>query len=314
MKQPLVSIIIPSYNSAAYLPAVLDAVFAQTYSHFEVILVDDGSTDETAAVVYPYSDRLIYHRIENSGSPTRPRNVGIARARGELIAFCDSDDLFLPDKLADAVAIFEGHPQVGVVVSDFRCLNAQGKVIRESWLAPYQEFRHDLVPTADPRVFLVSGPDIYRHLLRHNFIGTPGVVARRSAITGVGSFDESLANAEDRDLWLRLARAGHGFAVHLKVQFVYCKHTGGITSRGWRLVPALITVLEKQRPFLLSPSDRRWVIDRLRGLRLGYAWRLRQDGDYDAALDYIQQALEEGWSWSAIRAMLLTRLQKLLAA
>ena len=190
MKQPLVSIIIPSYNSAAYLPAVLDAVFAQTYSHFEVILVDDGSTDETAAVVYPYSDRLIYHRIENSGSPTRPRNVGIARARGELIAFCDSDDLFLPDKLQTQVRAMEGDRALGLVASGWTEVNAERRPLRT--VRPWR---------------LVPGLGL-EDLLYHCMVLPSTVVVRRDWLERVGLFDAELRYVEDWDLWLRLAFAG----------------------------------------------------------------------------------------------------------
>jgi glycosyltransferase involved in cell wall biosynthesis len=313
MREPLVSIIIPSYNAAAFLPEVLDSVFAQTYRHFEVIFVDDGSTDATPEILAPYRDRLLYIVQGNSGGPSRPRNVGLREAQGSLIAFCDADDPLKPRHLEEAVAVFRRHPEVDVVVSDFACVDEQGRLLKGSWLSTYQDFRGSLVTTDDPESHLVAGPDLYPHLLRHNFIGTPGVVLRSRALDRVGEFDESLPNAEDRDMWLRLARSGCVFAVLDRVHFVYRRHARGITARGWRLTQGLIRVLEKQQPHLRAVSDRKFVADQLHALRLGYAWRLRKNGEYDRALAIIQEALAEHRTLGSLRALLLTRLLKRLA-
>lgn len=313
MGGPLVSVVVPSYNAAAHLPEVLDSILAQTYEPFEIILVDDGSTDGTAAVLTPYLDRIVYIAQENSGSPSRPRNVGLRAARGELIVFCDADDPLRPDRLAEAVAVLERHPEVDLVVSDFACATADGRLLRSSWLGGYREFRRDLVATDDPDVGLAAGPDLYPHLLRHNFIGTPGVLLRRRALDRAGEFDESLPNAEDRDLWLRLARSGCVFAILDRVHFTYRKHNGGVTARGWQLAAGLIRVLEKQRPHLQTPSDRRYVARRLQALRLGYAWRLRKCGDYDAAIASIRLALADRRSLCGLRALWQTLLLKKLA-
>ncbi|MFH1843444.1 MAG: glycosyltransferase [bacterium] len=314
MAKPTVSVIIPSYNAAAYLPDMLESVFSQTYQDFEVILVDDGSSDNTREVIAPYRERIQYIYQENSGGPTNPRNVGLRRARGRLVTFCDADDILKPSKLADALNIFDSFRRVDVVISDCQCVGPDGEMIRESWLGTYQKYRRDLAPSADPQLNFIAGPDIYRHLLRHNFIGVPGVMVKKSAMLAVGGFDESLPNAEDRDLWLRLGRAGFGFAIHEKIQFIYYKRSSGVTAGGWRLWPALIRVLEKQRPFLRYPADEQFLAHRLRALRLGYAYRLRQNGDYDTALTYIREALAERWSWMGVKAMLLTRLQKVFAS
>lgn len=113
-KEPTVSVIIPSYNSAFYLLETLDSVLLQSYQDFEIILVDDGSTDNTKEVIQPYLKYINYVYQENKG-PAPARNTGIRGARGKYIAFNDSDDSWLPQKLAIQIDYFQNHPEIGLV-------------------------------------------------------------------------------------------------------------------------------------------------------------------------------------------------------
>ena len=126
---PLVSVIVPAYNNAHFLPAAIDSILNQTFDNFELIVVDDGSTDNTQAVLAGFGDRLRYVRKANGG-PSSARNLGIQMARGQLIAFQDADDLWLPEKLALQVAYFHLHPEVGVVFTDAVRFDAAGKFSR----------------------------------------------------------------------------------------------------------------------------------------------------------------------------------------
>src|SRR5207253_10816654 len=109
---PDVSVVIPAFNAASTIDAALQSVFAQTYRSFEVIVVDDGSEDATAARVAEWGDRVVYVRQPNGG-PGRARNVGIAHARGRLIAILDADDAWMPRKLQQQVAYFDRFPETG---------------------------------------------------------------------------------------------------------------------------------------------------------------------------------------------------------
>src|SRR5918993_2695584 len=113
---PRVSVVIPAYNAAPLIGAALDSVFSQSFTDLECIVVDDGSRDERQLLeaLAPWRDRIVYVRQENGG-PAKARNTGIARARGELIAFLDADDEWLPEKLSRQVAFFERHPETGLL-------------------------------------------------------------------------------------------------------------------------------------------------------------------------------------------------------
>jgi glycosyltransferase involved in cell wall biosynthesis len=130
-----VSVVIPSYNSAHHISETLESVFSQSYRPHEIIVVDDGSTDDTRAVLEKYSDRIIYVYQKNAGEPAA-RNTGIRRASGEFIAFLDADDLWLPNKLTLQMDYFEKHPEVDLVYTDMKQFNENG-IVHESikeWL------------------------------------------------------------------------------------------------------------------------------------------------------------------------------------
>ena len=130
--EPLVSVIIPTYNNAAYLVESVESVLNQSYRNIELIVVDDGSTDNTQAVLAGFGDRLRYVRKANGG-PSSARNLGIQMARGQLIAFQDADDLWLPEKLALQVAYFHLHPEVGVVFTGSLRFNENGVMDSNIW-------------------------------------------------------------------------------------------------------------------------------------------------------------------------------------
>lgn len=116
---PLVSVVIPTYNSAQYIPEAVDSILSQTFKDFEIIVVDDGSTDNTEEVVTRIkSDKVRYFKQPNSGGPSKPRNVGVELARGNFISLCDSDDVIFPNKLAEAVDFFLQHPHLGFVFAN----------------------------------------------------------------------------------------------------------------------------------------------------------------------------------------------------
>lgn len=189
LSSPRVSVVIPTYQRAGVIKQTLDTVFNQTFQDFEVLVADDGSTDNTPEIVAQYGQRLQYLRQENRG-PSAARNAAIAASTGELIAFQDDDDLWEPDKLARQVAIFDSKPDVGLVYSDMRYFGAGGE--RKA-----TAFRH-IAPVAGwvlKPLFVYGSP-----------LNTPTVMVRRTTLDQVGRFDESLRMFEDHDLWFRLAR------------------------------------------------------------------------------------------------------------
>src|SRR3990172_7360951 len=182
---PKVSVIIPTYNREKYIVETLQSVFEQTFTDYEVIVIDDGSTDNTSVVLKPYLDRIVYIRKPNGGQGSA-RNVGIKKAKGEYIAFLDSDDLWLPEKLEIQVRYLDGHPEAGLVFTDMVifCQDESGM---------HQELKE---------IHYRGGDISFRTLLKWNFVPNLTVMARQSCINTAGLFDESrdLIGIEDYDM------------------------------------------------------------------------------------------------------------------
>jgi glycosyltransferase involved in cell wall biosynthesis len=191
---PEVSVVIPAFNASRTISAALESVFAQTYKNFEVIVVDDGSTDDTARRVAEFGSRVEYVRQANGG-PARARNVAIRRARGRLVAFLDADDVWMPRKLQRQTAYFERFPETGLL---------HGRTLVSDTPTLTMRTTGDDVP-------LDGAGAAPRHLFGGLFHGredvnTLTVMVPRDVLTATGGFDERRElHVEDWDLWLRIA-------------------------------------------------------------------------------------------------------------
>jgi len=194
---PRVSVIISTYNTASYVAEAVESVLAQTYKDYEIIVVDDGSTDNTREVLMPYMDRIRYVWQKNQ-ERSAARNHGIRLAQGELIAFLDADDVWLPDKLERQVAALDGHDQAVLVCGPAQNIDAEGRPI-SFWGSAYLG--------GEP-----GGEVEVRHHGQEMLFGSPilpcTVVVRREALDRAGPFDTRLSLGEDWEMWLRLARLG----------------------------------------------------------------------------------------------------------
>lgn len=195
---PLVSVVIPAHDSARFLAECLHSVFAQQGGlELQVIVVDDASSDDTAQVASAH-DKVELIRFDANRGPSAARNAGIAAARGEFVAFLDSDDRWPGGKLAAQLAVLQHEPAAALVFGDCRQFDERGP-------RPRTEFEADGLGTAtwgNGRLV----PQAYERLLEANFITTGSVVVRRTALSATGGFAEELRLVEDLDLWLRLAR------------------------------------------------------------------------------------------------------------
>ena len=192
---PLVSVVVATYNMGRFLPEAVRSALGQTYSNVEVIIVDDGSSDDTPAIVTQWRDevRVRVHRQSNQGQ-TSAKNKGIELSRGSYLGFLDADDVWLPDKLARQMPLFAGRPQVGVVYSDYERMDQDGRPL----------------PKGPTRMYRGR---ISAQLLIDNFVSFPSAVVRRACLDRYGAFDTSLDMGIDYDLWLRLS-------VHCEFDFV----------------------------------------------------------------------------------------------
>ncbi|MCL4551930.1 MAG: glycosyltransferase [Candidatus Marsarchaeota archaeon] len=207
---PRVSVIIPAYNCQRFIEETIESVFSQTYSDYEIIVVDDGSSDNTKDILQRYSDRVTYVYQENGGV-SAARNRALALSRGEFIAFLDHDDLWIPEKLERQVSVLDSSPSAGLVYSDCYYIDANGSIIGK-YTDYIEAFRGN----------------VFRQLFICDFIPFLTVLARRSAIDAVGYFKVGWAIAEDYDLLLRIARAYPVEYLSLPLA-KYRKHSGNMS-------------------------------------------------------------------------------------
>jgi glycosyltransferase involved in cell wall biosynthesis len=190
---PRVTAIVPAYNASAYLKAALDSVLRQTYSDWEVVLVDDGSTDNTRAVAEAaapaFGGRLNYIYQTNRGL-SAARNTAIRAAQGEFLALLDSDDVWRPRRLELGVAMMDKDPGLGLV---------HGKVARINPAGEFIEY-----PPSPPREYL-DGKIARLIYTRRAHVLCPTTLFRKACVDAVGLFDEQMRATEDRDLWFRIA-------------------------------------------------------------------------------------------------------------
>jgi glycosyltransferase involved in cell wall biosynthesis len=188
--EPLVSVILPTYNREKLLRRAIQSVLDQTYRNIELIVVDDGSTDGTGAVVTALNDpRIRYIRLEKNSGANVARNNGIRAARGDFIGFQDSDDEWFPNKLERQMQVFAGAPpEVGVVYTAYWRVEPEGRTYR-----PY------------PWIARKEG-DIHDELLNGNFVSTQAAIVRRECFAKAGMFLETLPAKQEWEMFIRLAR------------------------------------------------------------------------------------------------------------
>lgn len=243
----LVSIIMPTFNSAAFLTETIESILSQTFNAFELIVVDDCSTDISHKIIERISDsRLRYIRLEkNHGGPSKPRNIGISIAKGEYIALFDSDDIMLPRKLERSVAILDRYSEISVVFTDCFKFSNTGKFYPETLLHYYSDLRSLLTNNTEDDFFIISSTDAFQNLFRENYIPTSSVMVRKNVFKSVGMFDEELLNGDDRDMWFRLSSLYSLGFIDIPLH-KYRVRTSGVSSRGVAAHINRIKVLEKQ--------------------------------------------------------------------
>ncbi len=232
--EPLVSVVIPAYNCARYLPAAIESSLSQTYPAVEIIVVDDGSTDETSEVLSRYS-RVIATRQNNKGL-SNARNQGIRKAHGEYIALLDGDDIWPETKLADQVAFMEVHPEFGVLFGDAR------RFANNGWTEPTLFTRYRLDATFFGSESQVVEP--LRKLLTMNFIPVGTVLVRKNCLLEAGLFDEKFRRVEDWDMWLRVALRA-GFAYSRDIWKLKRTHESNLSNNTEAMALSAIAVMEK---------------------------------------------------------------------
>lgn len=223
-EQPFISVVITCYNHGRYLGQAIESVIRQTYVNREVIVVDDGSTDNTAEVARRYDVR--YHYKENAGL-SAARNTGMELCKGNHVLFLDADDLLMPETLEISIGLLMEHPDWAFVSGNYIWIDCAGQPI-DNGIARG-------IPVEK---------DHYEALLRSNYIGMHGTVLyRRDLLTGIGGFREDLNAVEDYDVYLRLAK-DHPVGCHPGVMAEYRQHGSNMTGDPLRMLSAGIEVLK----------------------------------------------------------------------
>jgi glycosyltransferase involved in cell wall biosynthesis len=195
-----ISVVIPTYNAAAFLVEALESVRAQTRPAAETIVVDNGSTDASATIAKEAGARVLL--LDRPGL-SAARNTGIRAASQPWIAFLDADDLWHPDKLASQWQAVETCPQAGLVITDFTEFDSTGVRIR-SFLEQRENYQAIRRREMAPAVMCCESESFQTHFLRGNFFAPSAVLARREVLLDAGLFDEALTHMEDRECWLRI--------------------------------------------------------------------------------------------------------------
>lgn len=188
MKQnPLVSVIIPVYNGSRYIASAIESVFSQSYQNIEIIVVNDGSRDDTYEKIKPYLDRLKYIYQKNCGA-SAARNKGIMNSAGEYVAFLDHDDIWLPEKIKTQIKYMSEHPEIGMVHSGCGFIDSDGKHLDGiNWAIG------------------IEGK-CFKELFIKNRIMMPTAFIRKTCFNKIGLFAEDIRYCDDRELWMRLSR------------------------------------------------------------------------------------------------------------
>ncbi len=232
---PLISVVIPTFNSGNFIRETIEPVLNQTYKNFEIIVVDDESTDNTVSILEELSgkdERITYYQIPHSGRPSVPRNYGVEKSNGEYIAFLDSDDIWIKDKLEKQISEFKKHPDyifvysMSVTFGDVNIFSPHYEVL--PLLYKVCKTKHDLIS-------------------KGNSITCSTVLIKKEYFQKVGGFDEdiNLKAVEDYDLWIRLSELG-SFGFVPRIQTYYRVH-GKQSSADWQTKQGRLKYLSDKR-------------------------------------------------------------------
>ena len=277
---PKFSVVIPTYNQADFLKVALRSVLDQTFQDFEVIVVNNHSTDHTLDAIAEAGDgRVEVINFENHGVIGAARNVGINASRGDYVAFLDSDDAWYPKKLEKVAEVIAADPNVGLVCHD-QDIFRDGHKTTVARTGPLSD----------------SGGEVYDYLLlRSNCVSTSSAVVARRYLAEVGNFSEDpgLATSEDYDLWLKLSRACRFHFIH-EVLGVYNYHPAGASAKVELHLKSVLAVLEKhsnQSPIVHQRGFKRAIRRHYARAFYGAARQYHRTGDFKRTVAYYGRAL-----------------------
>jgi glycosyltransferase involved in cell wall biosynthesis len=267
-------VVIPCYNSLRWLPQTLDAVRGQSFGDLEVVLVDDGGDDDLAGWAAGLGDERVRVVRQDNAGVSAARNRGVAEARGELVAFCDSDDVWVPDALARMVARYDDDPAVGLVYGWYDVVDAEGR------------------PTGRVEAFTDEG-EVWERFVTANPVGMSATLVPRRVFEELGGFEENRdrfpVDVEDWEMWIRIA-ARHRVAVVPEVLYHYRRHDSNSSTDVASLDAAYRHLLTKV--FADQPPERAALASVATArVEMILGWQsLNDDGDVGRATGYRRSA------------------------
>lgn len=229
-----ISIIIPTYNTGNYVTNAIESVIATKFNDYEIIVVDDGSTDKTELLVKPYLNKNITYLYQENSGLAAARNTGMINSNGKYLVFLDSDDLILPDKLVIQSNFLDSHIEYDVVYSNSMCFI--GEDVYNTFILDMPHYSENIFP----------------NLLFGNFIHVNSVMVRKEKVMQAGMFDPLMRELEDWDLWLRMSYQGSQFAYMDKILSKVRIRKGSMTNNQAQMNRAMVNVLYKIEDLLES--------------------------------------------------------------
>ncbi|QOC22007.1 glycosyltransferase [Wenzhouxiangella sp. AB-CW3] len=301
-KLPLVSVIIPAFNAARFLPRALVSVAGQSYpaARIETIVIDDGSTDNTLAIAQALEGQVSGVKVfsQPNQGVAAARNLAIAVSSGELIAFLDADDRWLPDKIAAQVGIYQADPDVGLIHCGFDFVDQHGTALPD-W----------------PRRSRLDQGDVLLEFLCDFFLITSAVMVPRKVLEKVGGFDETLKVGEDNELFLRIVSA---YLVGCAPQILLERtvRPDSLSREDFDL-DARVDLATIERYLVQHPDfarqHRERIDDHLATYLYGFGYRLLDEGQVSQARTMLRRSLSRRWSVPATRSLLRSYLPEALA-
>lgn len=305
-EQPLVSIILPTFNRAELLPNSIGSVLSQTYRNWELIIWDDGSEDQTGEVVSKFNDgRIQYHKDSNHGI-SYARNQAIGLAKGKYIAFLDSDDEWVNNKLELQMAVLQAHPQIDFLFSDFINFNL---VSQEKRLA-FDENAVAMIPLTveelDKGLWLIKDGWL-ESLVIADYVATDTIILKKEVMSQIGGYNESIRNTVDFELKWRMGFNNTKFAYTNDILLLRNKPEGSLSSISMPTIENYLKALDlcKQRALLYGRKDLAYKLN----LRYRNAWQNKiiiygAQGEKKMAWRAFKQSLKYGFSLGSVKLII----------
>ncbi len=301
---PKFSVIIATYNGEKTLLRAIDSVLAQAYSAYEIIIIDDGSTDSTSSIVSNYGDKVIYHLQENSGV-SAARNNGAKLAQGDWLAFLDADDWYYPQRLFWHAEFIQRNPDTDFLIGDYHYGRADGTIIGRS--IDSNAFGLRTLGSADELDSVLLGADEMGELIPSYFGHTLTFSVSRQKFLSLGGYPEAFSIGEDLHLIIRLCATSCQVGVSCKPMGVYCVHESGlirsdVVKSQSRTVETLASLKAEMKD--KPTSIRNGYLMVLLDARYNLATALIRGGWHLKAIMSFLPALGESFSWHRIKMLL----------